>query len=160
MVPFAVQIPEEQRDPEIEKTLLAEGPGILNWCLQGLTAYYASGKRLAKPGQVSVATGTYRTISDTIAFFLATECTLDPDGMISRLALREHFEKWCEEEGIRHPISARKFAFALKSQGIRNGTKYAGERFWTGIRWKNEREQELAEQTQDFQQSILGFKRG
>lgn len=160
MVPFAVQIPEAQRDPEIEKALLAEGPGILNWCLQGLTAYYASGKRLAKPGRVSVATGTYRTISDTIAYFLATECTLDPDGMISRLALREHFEKWCEEEGIRRPISARKFAVALKSHGIRNGTKYAGERFWTGIRWKNEHEQELAEQTQDFQHSILGFGRG
>jgi putative DNA primase/helicase len=160
MVPFTVQIPEEKRDPAIAEKLLAEGPGILNWCLEGLQQYYANGNRLIKPGRVSVATGNYRTLSDTVKYFLATECVLEPGRSISRLAFRERFEKWCEEEGIRHPISARKFAVALKSHGIKNGGKCVGERFWSGIRWKTEEEMHLAEQKGGIQESLLGSVSG
>jgi putative DNA primase/helicase len=157
MVPFTVQIPEEKRDPEIEKKLIAEGPGILNWCLEGLKQYYTNEKRLIKPGKVSLATGNYRTISDTVQYFLATECTLEAGCMISRLAFRERFEKWCEEEGIRHPISARKFAAALRSYGIQYGGKSGPERFWSGIRWKTEAERDAIEQKASVQGTLASL---
>ncbi len=156
MVPFTVQISEEKRDPEIEKKLIAEGPGILNWCLEGLQRYFASGNRLVKPRKVSVATGNYRTVSDTVSYFLATECAFEPGRMIARSAFREMFEKWCEEEGIRHPISARRYATILKSHHIRS-VKSGGERFWSGIRWKTEDEREACDQRELVQEPFLGF---
>ncbi len=156
MVPFTVQIPEEKRDPAIEKKLIAEGPGILNWCLEGLQRYFASGNRLVKPRKVSVATGNYRTVSDTVSYFLATECAFEPGRMIARSAFREMFEKWCEEEGIRHPISARRYATILKSHPIRS-VKSGGERFWSGIRWKTEDEREACDQRELVQEPFLGF---
>jgi len=54
---------------------------------------------------VSVATGNLRTVSDTVGLFLATECAFEPDVMISRMAFKEMFEKWCEEEGVKQKIS-------------------------------------------------------
>jgi len=156
MVPFTVQISEEKRDPEIEKKLIAEGPGILNWCLEGLQRYFASGNRLAKPRKVSVATGNYRTVSDTVSYFLATECAFEPGRMIARSAFRELFEKWCEEEGIRHPIAPRRYATILKSHQIRS-VKSGGERFWSGIRWKTEEEREACDQRELVQEPFLGF---
>ena len=156
MVPFTVQISEEKRDPEIEKKLIAEGPGILNWCLEGLQRYFASGNRLAKPRKVSVATGNYRTVSDTVSYFLATECAFEPGRMIARSAFREMFEKWCEEEGIRHPIAPRRYATILKSHQIRS-VKSGGERFWSGIRWKTEEEREACDQRELVQEPFLGF---
>lgn len=156
MVPFTVQISEEKRDPEIEKKLIAEGPGILNWCLEGLQRYFASGNRLAKPRKVSVATGNYRTVSDTVSYFLATECAFEPGRMIARSAFREMFEKWCEEEGIRHPIAPRRYATILKSYHIRS-VKSGGERFWSGIRWKTEEERDACDQRELVQEPFLGF---
>ncbi len=156
MVPFTVQIAEEKRDPEIEKKLIAEGPGILNWCLEGLQRYFASGNRLVKPRKVSVATGNYRTVSDTVSYFLATECAFEPGRMIARSAFREMFEKWCEEDGIRHPISARRYATILRSYHIRS-VKSGGERFWSGIRWKTEEEREACDQRELVQEPFLGF---
>ncbi|HQA81320.1 MAG TPA: phage/plasmid primase, P4 family, partial [Methanoregulaceae archaeon] len=156
MVPFTVQIAEEKRDPEIEKKLIAEGPGILNWCLEGLQRYFASGNRLVKPRKVSVATGNYRTVSDTVSYFLATECAFEPGRMIARSAFREMFEKWCEEEGIRHPIAPRRYATILKSYHIRS-VKSGGERFWSGIRWKTEEERDACDQRELVQEPFLGF---
>ena len=156
MVPFTVQIPEEKRDPEIEKKLIAEGPGILNWCLEGLQRYFSCGNRLVKPRKVSVATGNYRTVSDTVSYFLATECAFEPGRMIARSAFRELFEKWCEEEGIRHPIAPRRYATILKSHNIRS-VKSGGERFWSGIRWKTEEERDACDQRDPVQEPFLGF---
>ncbi|HQN88465.1 MAG TPA: phage/plasmid primase, P4 family [Methanoregulaceae archaeon] len=156
MVPFTVQIAEEKRDPEIEKKLIAEGPGILNWCLEGLQRYFASGNRLVKPRKVSVATGNYRTVRDTVSYFLATECAFEPGRMIARSAFREMFEKWCEEEGIRHPIAPRRYATILKSYHIRS-VKSGGERFWSGIRWKTEEERDACDQRELVQEPFLGF---
>jgi putative DNA primase/helicase len=35
LVPFLVQIPVEERDPDLPEKLKAEWPAILRWCLDG-----------------------------------------------------------------------------------------------------------------------------
>jgi phage/plasmid-associated DNA primase len=115
-----------------------------------------SGNRLIKPRKVSVATGNYQAVSDTVSYFLATECAFEPGRMIARAAFREMFEKWCEEEGIRHPISARRYAMLLKSHNIKS-VKFGGERFWSGIRWKTEDEHEANDQRDPVQEPFLGL---
>jgi putative DNA primase/helicase len=137
MLPFVVQIPEATCDPDIASKLLAESSGILNWCLAGLSRYYANGNRLVPPRRVSQATANLRTVSDTVGLFLATECTFEAEAALSRSAFREMFEKWCEEEGIRRVPSGKKVADALRDHNVKDGVKIHGERFWSGVRWKN-----------------------
>ena len=156
MVPFSVQIPEEKCDPDIAAKLLAESPGILNWCLAGLERYYANGSRLAQPRKVSQATANLRTVSDTVGLFLVTECEIGPTGRMTRSALKEMFEKWCAEEGVRHRISAHKLASALKDRGVTDGGKVGYDRFWSGIRPKNEEERAAAEKAGGFQDVLPG----
>jgi P4 family phage/plasmid primase-like protien len=144
MVPFAVQIPEEKCDPDIAAKLLAESGGILNWCLAGLARYYAEG-RLVQPRKVSQATANLRTVNDTVGLFIASECALEPGSRISRMAMNEVFEKWCGEEGYRQPISKKKLFAALREMGVMDGGKSGMDRFWSGIRLKNEQERIAAE---------------
>ena len=77
MVPFSVQIPEERCDPDIAAKLLSESAVILNWCLTGLSRYYANGNRLVRPKKVAQATANLLTVSDTVGLFLAGECVFE-----------------------------------------------------------------------------------
>jgi len=146
MVPFAVQIPEDKCDPEIAAKLLTESAGILNWCLHGLKRFYENGGRLVQPCKVSVATGNLRTVSDTVGLFLTTECVVEAGSRISRMAMNEVFEKWCEEEGYKQHISKKKLFGALREMGVSDGGKSGIDRYWSGLRFKNEQERIAAEQ--------------
>ena len=151
MVPFSVQIPEEKCDPDIAAKLLAESSGILNWCLAGLSRYYANGNRLVQPRKVSQATANLRTVSDTVGLFLATECVLELEARMTRTAFKEMFVKWCEEEGVRLVPSGRRIALALKERGVHEGGRSGNDRFWSGIRWKNHDERVDAERNGGYQ---------
>ena len=151
MVPFSVQIPEEKCDTDIAAKLLSESSGILNWCLAGLSRYYANGNRLVQPRKVSQATANLRTVSDTVGLFLATECSFEMGAWLSRSAFREMFEKWCAEEGIRRVPSGKRVADALRERNVTDGGKIRGERFWSGIRWKNENERIVLTKAGGFQ---------
>ena len=156
MVPFSVQIPEEKCDPDIAAKLLAESSGILNWCLAGLSRYYANGNRLVQPRKVSQATANLRTVSDTVGLFLATECAFEVGGRIPRLTLKETFEKWCAEEGVRNRISSTKLWNALRERGVVDGGKSGYDRIWSGVRLKNEEERIAAENKRMGQASLAG----
>ncbi len=156
MVPFSVQIPEEKCDTDIAAKLLAESAGILNWCLSGLSRYYANGNRLVQPRKVSQATANLRTVSDTVGLFLATECAFEVGAKIPRLTLKETFEKWCEEEGVRHRISSTKLWNALRERGVIDGGKSGYDRIWSGVRWKNEEERIVADNQRIGQTSLFG----
>ena len=108
------------------------------------------------PKKVSQETANLRTVSDTVGLFLATECSFEEGAKISRTALREMLEKWCEEEGIRHPPPARKVAIILKEHGVTDGGRSNGERFWSGIRWKNANERAELERGGSFQDVLSG----
>ncbi|MFA7541986.1 MAG: phage/plasmid primase, P4 family, partial [Lysobacterales bacterium] len=43
LIPFAVTVPPELRDPALPEKLRAELPGILNWCLEGWRRYREQG---------------------------------------------------------------------------------------------------------------------
>jgi len=154
MLPFTVQIPEEKCDLDIAAKLLQESSGILNWCLAGLSRYYANGNRLVQPGKVSQATTNLRTVSDVVGLFLATECSLEAGCKVSRMAINEMFEKWCEEEGYHQKISKKKLCTSLRELGVIDGGKSGIDRYWSGIRMKNEAERIAAEQAVSGQSTL------
>jgi putative DNA primase/helicase len=128
-IPFEVTIPEDRRDHKLADTLRAELSGILNFALEGFTAWQHQG--LGKSAKVQAATGAYRAESDRLAPFLAERCTLAPGNRISRAALRTAYEAWCSQEG-EHPITPRDFTEQLRQRDVTEA-KVNSARGWRGI---------------------------
>ena len=94
LVPFDVQIPPAERDPDLGRKLALEAPGILKWMADGLFDYLESG--LQEPDRVLEATKEYRADSDPVGTFL-TECTTvtgDADDFMLSRDLIDAFNFW------------------------------------------------------------------
>jgi phage/plasmid-associated DNA primase len=76
-VPFTVQIPAGERDPELAAKLWEERAAILRWCIDGCLKWQQEG--LAPPACVRDATDEYFRSQDTIGEWLE-DCTGDADG--------------------------------------------------------------------------------
>lgn len=99
LVPFDVQIPEAERDDGLLDKLMEEGPGILNWLVDGLIAYLEGG--LQEPAAVLDATREFREESDPVGAFLG-ECTVvtgDERDFMTARDLIEGFNHWLDEKG-------------------------------------------------------------
>lgn len=99
LVPFDVQVPKEERDRGLLDKLLAEGPGILNWLVEGLLAYLEGG--LQEPDAVLDATREFREESDPVGAFLG-ECAVvtgDERDFMTARELIEAFNHWLDEKG-------------------------------------------------------------
>jgi hypothetical protein len=72
------------------------------------------------------------------------------------MAFREMFQKWCDEEGVKHAISDRRISAALKAQGVIE--KNSGDdRFWSGILWRTEAEREVTANRGGIEDLLLGI---
>jgi putative DNA primase/helicase len=131
--PFEVTIPEADRIPGFERELLAEGSGILNWCLEGLRRYQEAG-RLQIPETVRAATAQYRSDMDVLGPFLREECVFDNLAHETKNALYGRYEEWCRVNGER-ALSQRKLRDALLERGIEEDRKTTARR-WLGLRLK------------------------
>ncbi|MCE8421909.1 phage/plasmid primase, P4 family, partial [Rhodovulum sulfidophilum] len=68
LVPWDVQIPPEERDPDLVRKLYAERDGILQWLVDGAIEFLERG--LDEPEAVRSATQDYREDSDPIGTFI------------------------------------------------------------------------------------------
>lgn len=98
LVPFNVTIPERQRDPDLQKKLMAEAPEILSWAIDGALQWQKQG--LNVPAVISAASSEYFDAEDTVARFLADETVDAPGNFISSTALHSRFASWCVGEGL------------------------------------------------------------
>lgn len=101
LVPFDVQIPEEERIDfeEFVGSLLAEGSGVLNWLIEGLLDYLKGGLQI--PAAIADATKSYREESDPMQVFLDQCCIVtgkETDFTTTR-ELVDAFQFWIEESG-------------------------------------------------------------
>ena len=72
LIPFAVTIPEAERDPQLVEKLKAEWPGILQWMIDGCLDWQEMG--LAPPEAVTNATDAYFAGEDGFANWIAERC--------------------------------------------------------------------------------------
>ena len=77
LIPFTVQIPKGEQDPELPAKLRSELSGILTWAVSGWKAYQQHG--LAVPSAVTDATDTFRSESDILGLFIEESCIEGPD---------------------------------------------------------------------------------
>lgn len=117
LIPFTVQIPEAQRNPNLTAELLAdEGPGILHWALLGLSDWLHGSGGLCPPEAVLAATRDYRATEDPLGQFLAARCTLDEAFFCKLGALHDAYIQWAAQNG--QPDLARKtVANRLRERG-------------------------------------------
>ncbi len=148
LVPFDVQIPEGERDPDLGRKLWEERAGVLNWLIEGLCDALERG--LDPPATVTEATREYREESDPIGLFLTTCCvvTAEPGDVITSRDLGHAFAFHLMERGMtpwrdatfakqisaksrhwRHPETGLMF-----ERGKRSITQYIGLRFTDAFR--------------------------
>lgn len=132
VVPFAVVIPEADRDPHLGDRLELEADAILAWAVAGLTDYRDRGDRLDEPASVLAATASYRHDSDALARFVAEECIVAPALSVTVKVLRERWEGFCRREGV-EPGTAKAFGQALDRRGLAPADSSGGARVRRGI---------------------------
>lgn len=129
LVPFDVTIPASERDPELTAKLLAEGPGILQWMIDGCWLWQRD--RLKPPAVVADATGAYFEAEDAFALWMADCCTMRNGDAASSTELYKSWKGWAAAAG-EQPISQKRFSQAIEARGFHT-QKLAGRMVFQGI---------------------------
>jgi putative DNA primase/helicase len=117
VIPFTVQIPEEERDGSLGDQLESEADAVLSWVIEGWSEYRDRGA-LQEPDAVCLATDSYRTDADTVGRFIEAEC--DTGGALSAAKTKDlyaRFEQWAANEAC-EPLSKVAFGRALTDRGF------------------------------------------
>lgn len=132
LVPFTVQIPENERDRDLPQKLRAEWPAILRWMIDGRLEWKSIG--LAPPPCVEEATKDYFADEDVFGQWITDECeTFDDDNVWTTTALL--FESWSSYaiKSGDQPGTKVQFSQALTEREFRAKRKKVGRGFF-GIR--------------------------
>lgn len=134
MIPFKLDITEENEDKQLGDKLASEGSGIFNWMIEGYNQWIKIG--LKTPSAVKEATQIYREEEDDLGQFIKMECVIDKIGFIPSQEFRERFK---------FIMGYPKGTKALNDYMVRAGFKTTGDnriyingkqnRGFFGIRW-------------------------
>ena len=115
VIPIERSFTEAEQDKTLVNRLRQpeELNGILNWMLEGLTAYRQEG--LTPPAAVAAAVKAYELKSDNVQRFMDACTEPDTDGAIPIVTLKQIFDAWCNVEGIKM-MAMTSFSTALKER--------------------------------------------
>lgn len=134
LIPFGVEIAENNQDKGLLAKLESEWPGILNHLVRGCLEWQQYG--LQEPEEIGEATWEYRAEQSPLDDFVSECCELDPFAVTPVSILRENYEKWLENTGRKGMASAQKFNAAMRRIGCKYDTQYFGgitQKVWCGI---------------------------
>jgi putative DNA primase/helicase len=125
LIPFLVNISEEQTNRYLEQELRKEAPGILNWMLEGLEHWSERGLR--PPEAVLTANTSYRDEMDPLHRFLIEALVVAPGQQVKRRELYAAYTEYCQQDS-EDPMPTKAFGSAMTNKGYRrkhsNGTNY------------------------------------
>jgi len=122
---FPHQFKGEAIDKSFKTRLLDEGPGILNWLLEGLMAYLRAG-RLVQPPAVVEAVEEYRRSANPFGEWMAARLdTSDQTTLALSSLLYADYKQWCEAEAVgeRETMTSTAFGRALGDRQIMLGPR-------------------------------------
>ncbi|MFD9053474.1 DNA primase family protein [Streptomyces zaomyceticus] len=110
LIPFEYTISDDRKIDNLADILVAEeGPGILNWLIEGARHYLGGDKDLTGPDKVRIATTAYAETEDHMGRFFEEACALKPSHRTEQASLYAAYRGWCQSEGV-PPASSRAFA--------------------------------------------------
>lgn len=137
--PFTTTIPDEKKILNYERRLATEGPGILQWMINGLRQFYANGNRITTPTATEESTQAYRASMDTLAPFIVEWCVTDePTARCDRTDLSLKYNEWRIANG-EEEMAARDLYKAIEDRGWEQ-RRSSSSRYFVGIRVKTEDE--------------------
>lgn len=114
LIPFERVVSDDRKIDNLADILVAEeGPGILNWLIEGARRYLAGDKDLTGPQRVRIATTAYAETEDHTGRFLDECCALNPEQRAEQARLYAAYKAWCQNEGA-PAVSSRAFASRVR----------------------------------------------
>lgn len=115
LVPFAVTIPEDERDHQLLTKLEAELPGILNWAIAGCLEWQRDGLR--PPAVIVDAVRAYREESDTLGRFIDERCEVRKLAQVKSSAFFQRYQQFAEQAGERW-IQSKELPAEMQRRGF------------------------------------------
>ncbi|CAB3780787.1 phage/plasmid primase, P4 family [Paraburkholderia fynbosensis] len=131
LIPFTVTIPPEKRDPDLERKLRDELPGILNWALAGCKQWQENGYKLNEPAIISNEVAEYRSEMDVVESWLSEFTRDDPNGEIHFGDTYKFFKAWTDSQ-YNFAYSGKRFGMILADKGYKPVSK--PHRVYKGLR--------------------------
>lgn len=100
-------------DPKLIDKLKAERAGIIQWAWEGLLALKDRGF-YDEPSSSKTAKGAWRSSCDSALQYIV-ECCADGEGIYTSASVYEHYQGWCERQGLRAK-NANAFGQALTAK--------------------------------------------
>jgi putative DNA primase/helicase len=121
LIPWAVVIPEQERDKKLVEKLQPEWPGILAWIIEGCLQWQKIG--LAPPKIVTEATDAYMQAEDALFAWIDEYCILDANAWEKTTTLYTGWKAWAEKSG-EYVGSMKRFSQNLEERGPSKGVYY------------------------------------
>jgi putative DNA primase/helicase len=124
LIPFQAQFKGEAADRHLYDKLIAEAPGILNWCLEGFRMWKSEG--LGTCSDVEYKTEEFREDLDQITEFLEDYCITGPEHKVRALDFYKIYCEWAERNGA-YAEKKSDFKAAMARRGfsiIKSNTNY------------------------------------
>ncbi|MEU2282514.1 phage/plasmid primase, P4 family [Streptomyces sp. NPDC013178] len=142
LIPFERVVPDERKVDNLALELVRdEGPGILQWLIDGARRFLLTRDPLAGPRRVRMATENYATTEDHIGRFLEECCerVAQADGSlrVEQGELYDAYHTWCMHTEDVCPVGARVFAQRVRQEiGLSSSTEMIrsnGRKFYPGL---------------------------
>jgi phage/plasmid-associated DNA primase len=132
---FKVTIPKDRQRENFAKLIVEEeGPGILQWMVEGAVRVTAAG--FNEPQSVRLATLEYRHEEDHIAKFLDERVIVATNGSVTKTAIFNAYRDWCIDNGEK-PITQNALNREVRTRMNSVETEIHGARMFSGIELLN-----------------------
>lgn len=141
-LPF-VHVPSV-RDPNVKAELTSparSGAAILAWAVRGCLSWQRDG--LGTCAAVDESTAAYRADMDRFEPFARDCLAFEPydECFVTAADLRDAYERWCREQGVRVPLAAGELAKRLGDRGANASKGAQGRRVWRRVRLQRSHEE-------------------
>lgn len=130
LIPFVNQQPyNKYRVEQLKKELVSnEGPGILQWIIDGAQRYLANPKAFKIPEEIERLTREYQEEEDVIGQFVSEKCLVAENAEVATTRIWQVYESWCHANGHKYPLGRNKLARALADPSGKYGKISMGHR--------------------------------
>ena len=130
LIPFAMTIPPERRDKELQQKLKRERDGIFGWALAGCADWLMNG--LCPPQSVREATDEYFEAEDSLGRWIDERCVRAASARSLTIELFADWKQWAETAG-EFVGTQKRLSEMLQSRGIQKWRNSSGLRGLQGI---------------------------